>query len=78
MLNATIFEEDNFFTLNYEWNSPKPNLLYAIVIFNLIVAKEFSNKELENSFKEDVQNDIDILSKHHDFLALKDDEFRKF
>lgn len=73
-----ISEEDNFFTLNYEWNSPKPNLLYAVVIFNLIIAKEFSNKEVENSFKEDVQNDIDILSKHHDFLALKYDEFRKF
>ncbi len=73
-----ISQDGEFFTLNYEWNSPKPNLLYAVIIFNLIISREFAYKELEVNSKEDVRHDIEILSNYHDFLVLKYDEFRKF
>lgn len=70
--------QDNgeFFTLNYDWNSPRPNLLYAVILFNLIICKEFANTELQSIFKKEIINDFKTLYDYQDILALEYDAFR--
>ncbi|SFI77841.1 hypothetical protein SAMN05421638_1106 [Kaistella treverensis] len=73
-----IQDDDETFTLNYDWNSPRANLLEAVILFNLIVSKDFANKKLQEPAKTEIIESYNILDEYQDFLGLQYDNFREF
>lgn len=78
LIQHHINQNDDHFTINYEWNSPRPNLLYAVILFNLIICNEFAKIELEPIPQKEIQSEFRTLFDYHQLLATAYDKFREF
>lgn len=76
--NHIIQDDDKTFRLKDDWTTPKTNLLEAVILFNLVICKDFANNELELTYKNHIIKTFEKIEEYANLLSQEYDKFREF